>query len=102
MDNMTPASTPARKPVGAWVGTVIVILVLALGALYFWGAKLNTDNPDNLPFILGNETSADESWLPESNNSDDAASIEAELRATDMNGFESQTNADMDATSNGL
>ena len=99
---MTPASTPARKPIGAWVGTVIVIAVLALGALYFWGAKLNTENPDALPFILGNETSEDESWLPESNNSDDAASIEAELRATDMNGFESQTNADIEATNDSI
>lgn len=99
MDPQAPVSTP-RAPIGPWVGTVIVIAVLALGALYFWGAKLNQENADQLPFILGNETN--ETWLPEQNDSDDAAQIEAELRATNMNEFESRNSADAEATANGL
>jgi len=30
-----------HKPIGPIVGVVIIVLVLILGALYFWGARLN-------------------------------------------------------------
>lgn len=37
---------------GPVVGAVIIILVLALGALYFWGAQLNKEKEtDTLPLI---------------------------------------------------
>jgi len=90
---------PANSP-GPIIGAVIVIVVLALGALYFWGARLNQEAPDELPFIPGDGTT--ESWMPPSSNSDEAATIEAELQATDMTGFEQQMNADLEATEAGL
>jgi len=33
---------PKRKEHGPLVGVIIVIVVLVFGALYFWGAYLNT------------------------------------------------------------
>ncbi|RJQ34897.1 hypothetical protein C4556_01270 [Candidatus Parcubacteria bacterium] len=90
---------PASSSLGPVIGAIIVILVLGLGALYFWGAQLN-EQPDELPFIPGDGTS--ESWMPQSSGSDEAAAIEAELQATDMSAFEQQMNADLEATESGL
>ena len=45
----------SRKPVGPVIGTAIILVLLILGGLYFWGAHLNrTQNPP--PLILGNDT----------------------------------------------
>ena len=37
-----------RSPVGRFVGSVIIILLLAFGALYFWGAYLNGQGAEGL------------------------------------------------------
>ena len=46
---------PAQKnSIGPIVGAVIIVALLILGALYFWGAHLNAQDPeDQLPFIPG-------------------------------------------------
>lgn len=38
-EKLLPPGEP--EPVGPLVGTVIVVLLLAFGALYFWGVQLN-------------------------------------------------------------
>ncbi len=42
-----------KSSMGPFVGAVIVIVVLAFGALYFWGARLNEQSrtEQNLPYI---------------------------------------------------
>lgn len=43
-----------REPLGPLVGAGIVVILLIIGALYFWGAELNKQpQQDNLPFITG-------------------------------------------------
>jgi len=37
-----------RSSVGAFVGVVIIILLLAFGALYFWGAYLNQQETEDV------------------------------------------------------
>ena len=91
-----PPPAPEKSSAGPIAGTVIVIVILALGALYFWGARLNEQTPEELPFIPGDGSSA-ESWAPSTSNSDEAAAIEAELDATSMNDFEQQMDADLSA-----
>ena len=110
----TPPATPSpteptqKNSAGPIIGTIIVIVLLALGALYFWGAQLNQQAPDDLPYIPGDESSMTDSrmaapdWIPPSSNSDEAAAIEADLQATDMNAFEQQTNADLEAANSEL
>lgn len=42
--------TPPQKPSwGAVIGIVIIILVLTVGALYFWGAKLAEEEGGFIP-----------------------------------------------------
>jgi hypothetical protein len=50
---------PAQKSgAGPVVGIVIIIALLILGALYFWGARLNAQqNPENqLPLIPASDS----------------------------------------------
>ncbi len=56
-DHLLP---PAPKPsAGPIVGIVIIITFLIIGALYFWGAHLNAQSPeDTLPLILDDDSSA--------------------------------------------
>ncbi len=50
-DHLLPPGKPAG--VGPMVGIVIIMIVLIIGALYFWGQQLNRERPENdLPFIL--------------------------------------------------
>ncbi len=102
--NQSPTSFGApsadRKPVGPIAGAVIVILLLIAGGLYFWGAAINAENPNNTPpLILGNDVPAsDESaGLPEQSSSDETSAIEADLNAMNMDQFETQTEGSVSA-----
>lgn len=90
-----PEAVKQSSSAGPVIGIVIVIVLLALGALYFWGAQLN-QTPQELPFILGDEV-ASEAWIPETSSSDEATDIQAEFDATDIVDFEQQMEADLDA-----
>lgn len=45
-----------RSSAGPLVGTTIIVVLLLLGALYFWGAKLNQNAAAPLPVIPGDAT----------------------------------------------
>jgi hypothetical protein len=49
--NMTPEAP--KKSFGPLIGIVIIIIVLAIGAFYFWGAKVTEDN--NLPPVSSSD-----------------------------------------------
>lgn len=98
----TPRSTsslPEKSSAGPVIGAIIVIVILALGALYFWGAQLN-QKPDALPFIPDDNTG--ESWLPPTSHSDETAAIQSDLDATNMAEFEAQMRSDMEAIETSL
>lgn len=95
-NNQTSSETGQSSSTGPLIGALIIILLLAFGALYFWGAKLNDGNANPPPLILGNDTAIDESsdasaGLPPQQTSDDAAAIEADLQAMNIDQLNSQT-----------
>jgi hypothetical protein len=51
-------SVPQKKKggMGATVGIVIIAILLIFGGLYFWGARLNQEAPQQLPLIPGDST----------------------------------------------
>jgi len=74
-DGMPPA--PQEKPVidvshmlpehaqrkhrggsGPLVGIIIIVFLLSIGALYFWGAQLNGREPQPLPLIPGDSATS--------------------------------------------
>ena len=57
-DIRIPDNTPAPKggAAGPTVGIIIIVILLAFGAFYFWGAKLNQQDQQPLPLIPGDTT----------------------------------------------
>ncbi|GEM_PF-2114230 len=55
-DHLLPPAS--KSPVGPIIGVIIIVALLIVGALYFWGAHLNAQNnpENNLPLILGNDS----------------------------------------------
>jgi len=86
------ASSSMTKPVLV-VGGIVAILVIA--GIFLWnqpaqGTAMNTSGT-NTPI-------AEESWMPATtSSSDDAAAIQADLQATNMNDFGSMMNTDAQA-----
>ena len=92
---------PHKSTIGPIVGALVVILLLAAGGLYFWGAKLNQENGDNsVPYIPSDDVPAagdrdTQSGLPPQSSSDETAAIQADLDAMNFNQFDAQTEADV-------
>lgn len=107
MDQTTiPGSVPSSSSKGPFVGIVIVVALLVIGALYFWGARLNQEAAV-IPYIPDDSSAAmtpktDTTWTPPQGTSDDAAAIEADLKATDMNGFDASMKADAAAANSSI
>lgn len=96
---VTAPASPAKNQ--SLIIGAVVILALVLGGAFFM-MKDNGMVADPIGATSEAATASDESWLPQSSASDDAAAIEAELQATNMNAFESEINADTEATVQGL
>lgn len=94
-ENNLNADQPAvsRPGSGALVGAIIVILLLALGGFYFWGARLNGEN-NPPPLILGNDTASAE--IP-NDASDEAIAIAEDVQAMNVDQINSQANESMTA-----
>ncbi|MDO8561229.1 MAG: hypothetical protein Q7S05_00175 [bacterium] len=88
---------------GPFVGAVIIILLLALGAFYFWNSKLGEANNNPPPLILGNDsagadaTSDSAAGLPPQGNSDSPEAIDADIQAMNIDQFDAQTASSLEA-----
>lgn len=85
-----------KSSFGSIVGAIIVIIVLILGGLYFWGSQLEQQQTaqEELPFILGDEQYVDEG-LPPTSASDEVSDIEADVAATDLDKLDTALDADL-------
>jgi hypothetical protein len=83
-----------KSSIGGIIGTIIIIAIIILGGLYFWGkrveeAKLKQDLvSDTTQPTEYNEAAA----IRSVSQGDDYASIEADLKATNMNNLDSEVN----------
>ncbi|KND48712.1 MAG: hypothetical protein AB198_00120 [Parcubacteria bacterium C7867-003] len=101
MNNMPINNAPQNSPsqssmpenkssIGSIIGTIIVIAIIILGGLYFWGKRVdeakmkqdlvsgeNTETPTE-----SDEQSMEANSIKSVNDSDDLNSIEADLKAT--------------------
>lgn len=76
--------TPENKPAGPVIGVVIIILILIVGALYFWGAKLNKEASRTPEDILNAEDQT-LNQLQTQSTSTEISDINVDLNATDLN-----------------
>jgi hypothetical protein len=68
---------------GPLIGTIVVIVIIALGGLYFWGSSVDKalrENTDTGSIMEDESLSA----MRTQSDSTDIASIEADLNATDL------------------
>ena len=54
-----PTQPRQKEPVGPFIRTGIIVILAMFGALYYWGAVVNSRNSvaTPLPLITGNDTS---------------------------------------------
>ena len=81
--NMTPL--PKKEGgMGATIGIIIIVLVLAVGGIYVWLTKSKPAPVNNDQAMQTTEpTDAKTEALKQTSSSDSASAIEAELSATD-------------------
>lgn len=102
----TPPAPPEEKSTGPLIGIIVVIVLLVLGAGYFWyDTYINTDTsvsgPDQpTPEDIMNAEDPVVEQLQTQNSSDNISSIEADLEASnydnldaDFTNIESELNA---------
>ncbi|MBX4206418.1 hypothetical protein KW784_01380 [Candidatus Parcubacteria bacterium] len=75
---MTPGSASRSGGTGFVIATVILLAVIIAGAVYFWRARADK--------ALGSDAALQ--GIGTQSSSDDAAAIEADLNATDVNGVD--------------
>lgn len=91
--NMEPMKEPnSGSSLGPAVGTIIIVAVLIIGGLYYWGAQLNKQAIDDT--LTGEDIAAqaDASLdaLSEQGTSDEVDSIEEDLNLTDLDDLDAE------------
>lgn len=102
ISNVNPVSTTPdtqeNKPatsIGPLVGIIIVVLIIVLGGMYFWGQRIDSGQE------TGVKNDAATQSLQNQSASDDLASIEADVNNTDLQNIDSemsQIDADLEAS----
>lgn len=80
MNGMPPVTNSEGKKIGPIIGTLVIIIVIIIGALYFFGKRLDSQLPNtNENAIPARNDSAD--TLPAATNQavTDEASLDADL-----------------------
>lgn len=89
-ENNTNSGAETNGSAGPVIGLVVILAIIILGGLYFWGQR--TDDGE----ALTDETTLTDEAVEAINlqsAADDTASIEADLDATDIESTDSEINA---------
>ena len=83
-----------EKPVGPAIATIIIVLILIIGAFYFWGAKLEKVEPVNenvtAEEVLA-QPDASLNALQTQGPSNELNAIEQDVNATDLQNLNTET-----------
>lgn len=81
-----------NDPIGPAIGTIIIVIILIIGGLYLWGAKLSKESAleeKSAEEILNTPDTQLES-LEIKQSSDEIRAIEEDLNATDLNNLDAE------------
>ncbi len=87
-----------KSSIGSIIGTIIVIAIIILGGLYFWGKRIDEAKIKN-DLVSGDNSQAQSDENMEANSiksvsgSDDYNSIEADLNGTNFNNLDAELKA---------
>lgn len=83
----TPQAT-ANKSSGPVIGIVIIVVVLVLGGLYFWGERIVNEQPTPEEIIGAPDQTLEN--LNMQGTSDEINAIESDLNATNLQNLDSE------------
>ncbi|MEX0917244.1 MAG: hypothetical protein WDZ90_01870 [Candidatus Paceibacterota bacterium] len=96
--NMTPSNTPSPDPsgesrkkeghIGPLISAGIIILILVVGGIYYWGTKVNEDGLQNETEQDMDETSIEA--LQTQDSSDEVGAIEEDLENTNLDSLDAE------------
>lgn len=89
----TPNTLKEGGPQGTWgplVGVIIIVAILVLGGLYFWGRELVGNGEEPSAADIANQEDPQLQELREQDSSDDVSSIEADIEATDFSDIDQE------------
>ena len=91
---MEPQLQPQNKSsIGSIIGTIIIIAIIILGGLYFWGKRIEEAKiKENLVMEQASSTAEENeaAAINSMSSSDDLSSIEADLNNSNLNGLDSE------------
>lgn len=88
---MPPQSGGSGGTTGPIIGIIIIVAVLVIGGLYFWGSKLSKETQDSMtPEEIVAEEDAARTALETQSTSDTVESIEEDLNITDLEGLDAE------------
>ena len=86
-----------KTGIGSTIGTIIIIALIVLGGLYFWGKRLEesknisqitTETPQDNTVLTAEEQEA--STIKNISTSDDIISIETDLKNTNLDNLDAE------------
>ena len=93
---MDSNNTNKEGSTGPIIGTIIILAVVVLGGLYFWGQRNvapTTDIYGNPVSPTNSTTTVDTTTIDTQSSSDNPASIQNDLKSTNTDNLGSQINA---------
>lgn len=80
--NTTPTPSPEKASMSGVIGTIIIIALIILGGLYFWGKRINTQK-ESAALVEQEQMASQEAAAIEAVSSDDELdTLRAEIEAT--------------------
>jgi hypothetical protein len=102
---MAPAQAPMpsteERNLGPAIGVIVIIALIVLGGLYFWGQRIDRKSPapmetgatQDMPAAREETPGADLTTLETQGTGDDITSISADIEATNLSELGTEVNA---------
>lgn len=85
---------PQKSSIGSIIGTIVIIAIIILGGLYFWGKRVEENKvKENLVTETETTDQSEAAAIKSVSSSDELASIEADLSATNFDNLSTEANA---------
>lgn len=93
-----PTPVQNKSSIGSIIGTIVIIAVIILGGLYFWGKRVEEAK---LRQALVTDTTSEQTSetdeaaaIKSTSSSDDLSSIEADLNSTNLDNLDAEIQAE--------
>ncbi len=96
-----PMPSTEERNLGPAIGVIVIIALIVLGGLYFWGQRIDRKSPapmetgttQGMPAAQQETPGADLTSLETQGTGDDITSISADIEATDLSELGTEVNA---------